>query len=219
MTTTALIEQVRKGDVAAVTAMLDQDPGLLAAKADNGVSAILLAMYHGHPEVAQLFIARGATLDVFEAAATGLVPRVRELVVADLRLVNVYSADGFYPLGLAAFFGHRDVVALLLERGADVKMAARNPMRVTALHAAVARRDSQIVKMLIERGADVNARQQAGFTPLHAAAQHGEMDIVRALVAAGAEVGTKSDEGRTAADYAREKGHEPVAAWLDGRTG
>ena len=61
---TELIDAVKAGDVEQVARMLDEDASLLSAKDANGVSAVLLAMYRGKPEIAQLFIDRGAELDL-----------------------------------------------------------------------------------------------------------------------------------------------------------
>lgn len=75
---------------------------------------------------------------------------------------------------------------LLLDRGADVSAVARNDMRVQALHAAVAGRNREAVRMLLAAGADPNAEQHGGWTPLMAAQQHGDDDIAAELIAAGA---------------------------------
>lgn len=63
----------------------------------------------------------------------GRADRIAELLDRDPTLANAYASDGFFPLGLAAFFGHPEAVALLLARCADVTAVARNPMRVQAL--------------------------------------------------------------------------------------
>jgi ankyrin repeat protein len=164
--------------------MLDADDSLLSARDQNGVSAVLLAMYHGKPAIAQLFIDRGAELDLHEAAATGRLERVRELAAA--ADVNTAGADGFQPLGLACYFGHEDVARFLLSAGADVKLASKNAMQVQPIHAATARRSASIVKLLLENGADPNARQQMGYTPMDAARQNGDREIMDLLSAHGA---------------------------------
>jgi uncharacterized protein len=131
--------------------------------------------------------------------------------------VNTFAPDGFFPLGLAAFFGHTRVVEFLLAHGADVAAVARNSQRVTALHGAVARRDVEIVKMLLERGADPNAKQERGFVPLHDAAANGNLALVQLLVTHGALVDARSEDGKTPGEMAAERGHADVAEWLAGR--
>src|SRR5439155_15079405 len=171
--TKKLMAALRAGDKAGLDALLKEDPALLHFASPNGSSGILLAAYYGHPELANVFVKHGVELDVFEASTVGNLERVRELVGKNPAGVNSFAADGFYPLGLAAFFGHRAVVEFLLTQGADMNLAAQNEQRVTALHAAVARHDVEIVKMLLERGADPNAQQERGFVPLHDAAANG----------------------------------------------
>src|SRR5467141_2222959 len=146
--TKKLMEAIRAGDKAGLEALLIQEPGLLRFTVPNGSSVLLLAAYYGHAELAEVFVRHGAKPDVFEGSALGDLETVRKLVAANSGVVNSFAADGFYPLGLAAFFGHRAIVEFLLKNGADVKTAAHNAQKVTALHAAVARRDGEMAKML-----------------------------------------------------------------------
>src|SRR6267378_6289473 len=212
--TKKLVETIRAGDKAALDTLLRSEPGLLNYTAPNGSSVLLLAAYYGHGELAEVFRRHGAMPDVFEASALGDLEAVRNLVGADRGLVNAFAADGFYPLGLAAFFGHRAIVEFLLKNGADVKTAARNAQKVTALHGAVARRDAEIVKMLLEAGAEPNARQERGFAPLHDAAANGHAALVELLLKHGARADAKTDDGKTAGDMAAEKGHKELAEKL-----
>ena len=179
-----LIEAVKAGDSDRVAGLLQRDPSLLSAKSPDGVSAILLALYHGKPEIARLFVDRGAVLDLHEAAATGMLERVKELATPGG--VNDAGADGFQPLGLACYFGHEEVARFLIEAGADVHLASKNTMQVQPIHAAIARRSVELVKLLLESGADPNARQQMGYTPLDAARQNGDTEIIDLLRAHGA---------------------------------
>src|SRR5712664_129094 len=212
--TKKLVETIRAGDKAALDTLLRSEPGLLNYTAPNGSSVMLLAAYYGHAELAEVFLRHGAKPDVFEASALGDLETVRNVVGGDRALVNAFAADGFYPLGLAAFFGHRAIVEYLLKNGADVKTSARNAQKVTALHGAVARRDVEIVRMLLEAGADANARQERGFVPLHDAAANGHADLVELLLKHGARADAKTDDGKTAGEMAAERGHKELAEML-----
>jgi ankyrin repeat protein len=108
--TKKLMEAIRAGNKAGVEALLSAEPGLLRSTAPNGSSVMLLAAYYGHAELAQVFVRHGAKPDVFEASALGDLETVRKLVTANPAAVNSFAADGFYPLGLAAFFGYRAIV-------------------------------------------------------------------------------------------------------------
>ncbi len=208
-----LLEAAKSGDGEAVARLLDADPSL-ARRTPDGTSPVLLAAYHGHPEIARLFALRAAPLDLFEACAVGALDRVADLVAADPATIDSFAPDGFFPLALAAFFGHADVVRFLLDHGASVGLAARNAQRVTALHAAAARRDEDLVEMLLERGADPDARQEGGVTALHEAAASDDETIARMLVEHGARLDVRTDDGKTPEDLARELGRWRVAEWL-----
>ncbi len=176
-------------------------------------SPILTALYHNQREEARR-LADATALTIWEAAAMGRDERVRELLDGDPSLAMAWSVDGYPPVGLAAFFAGASTVRLLLDRGADVGAAARNAMKVQAIHAAVGSRNADSVALLLERGADVNARQQVGYTPLMGAAAAGRADIVELLLEKGADRALVSDDGKTAADVAREHGHAALAERL-----
>ena len=89
-------------------------------------------------------------------------------------------------------------------------------MQVSPLHSAVAAGQHRIAGELIAAGADVNARQQGGFTPLHGAAFSGDIDIANLLLASGADATLRSDDGKTAAEIARERGHRAFVLALPG---
>jgi ankyrin repeat protein len=210
-----LLDAIRTGDRARVERLLDEDRSLLHAAGPQGSSAILLAAYHGHPELAAAFVQRGASLDLFEASALGDLGRVRQLLDAAPEAVGSFAPDGFFPLALAAFFGHREIVRALLEHGAPVGLAARNPRRITALHAAVARHDADIVELLLDHGADPDARQERGYAPLHEAAAAGDETIARMLLEHGARLDARTDEGKTPLDLADERGQGRMLEWLE----
>jgi uncharacterized protein len=181
-------------------------------------SAILTALYHGKRDEAERLAAAAPQLTIWEAAALGADDRVRELLDAGPSLVNEWAQDGHTPLGLASFLGRASTARLLLDRGADVHAAARNEMKVQALHAAVAARNAETTALLLERGADPNARQQVGYTPLMAAAGSGLDDLVNLLLAKGADPAMVNDEGKSASILAREHGHEALATRLASQT-
>jgi len=153
------------------------------------MSDVLAAIYRGDREEAAR-LAGGKELDVFEAAALGRTGRLEELLDADASLANAWADDGFQPLGLASFFGHVDAARLLLGRGAEVNSASRHAMKVMPLHSAAATRDADlryaIAELLLEAGADPNARQQDDFTPVMAADQSGDTRLRELLLEHGA---------------------------------
>ena len=140
---------------------------------ENGLSEIMMALYHGKKDVVNALLASGVELNVYEAAGTGQTERLRELIAADPSLINSHSFDGFTPLGLAVFFGQRETVQALLDAGADVNIASRESMKVSPLASASAAGQLDIARLLIAHGANVNARASGDFTPLHESAASG----------------------------------------------
>ncbi|HYM83864.1 MAG TPA: ankyrin repeat domain-containing protein [Candidatus Dormibacteraeota bacterium] len=213
-----LFAAIRTGDEGGVEALLASDPGLAAARDPDGLSAVMLARYFSWSDLAivdRLVAARGEDrLDVFEAAATGRVARLRALIHEDPRLVAARSVDGFTPLHLAAFFGSDVAAELLLDAGADPEAVAQNEQLVQPLHSALAGGAFAVARRLVDAGADVDAPQQAGFRPLHAAAQNGDELTVDLLLLAGADPRATADDGRRAADFAAERGHAALAERL-----
>ena len=220
-TETEFLELVKAGNAARVRQMLEANPALAGARAESGESAVTLSVYYGKDEVLHLLLEHKAPLDVFEAAAAGVRPRVEELVNGHPELVGAFSNDGFTPLHLAAFFGRIPVVEFLLSRRAPVNEVSRNPSALRPLHSAVAHRQPQVAleisRALIAAGADVNAAQHGGWTALHAAAVHGNVPLVRLLLEAGADPHAKNDTGQTPAALAKTKNHKEVIALLQAR--
>src|SRR3982074_1425087 len=116
----AFIDAIKAGEFERVKAMVSGDPTLIDARSRTGDSAILTAVYHRQKEIVNLLVARGASLSLFEACAAGDVERVERLLeesasgAAGAPGVNDYSADGWTPLHLAAFFGHAKIAELLI---------------------------------------------------------------------------------------------------------
>ena len=213
MKTKELIEAVQKGDAKAVAALLDEDRSLLTAKSGN-VPAILLALYHQHPEIAQEFTKRGAKLTLPEACAVGDRKRAIEMLDQDPSLVNAYSDDGYPILGLAIFFKHPELARELIERGADVNAAAKNPQRVAPVHAAVSLGDFETMRLLLERGANPNAQQESNFTALHGAAAHGDVEMTKLLLQFGADPKALTSDGKDAAGVAEKYNQPAFVSWF-----
>lgn len=112
---------------------------------------------------------------------------------------DVRGAEGTTPLMEAALHGSAEMVERLLEHGANSR--AENNQRVTALLWGAA--DEKKVRLLLDAGADVNARSSLGNTPLMAAAASPDaVAAVKLLIEHGADVTLRNKSGRTPLAFA-----------------
>ena len=119
------------------------------------------------------------------------------------RGVNARDSDGNTRLYHAVDNQDLGTVMRLLEAGADVNAAGYwTPLHVAALHG-----DTVLIRVLVEAGANPDARDTGGETPLHRAViQRRDSTVIAALLAAGADVGARDDYRRTPLHFA---GHNP----------
>ncbi|MBX7150367.1 ankyrin repeat domain-containing protein [bacterium] len=209
-----MIEALKAGQLEAIKSLVAGNPSLIDAKTSTGESTFLLAAYYGRHEILDFLLSFNPQLTVFEAAAIGKIDMVRTSIQANPDFVHAYSHDGFAALHLAAYFGHKEIAKFLLSQGADPKSSSRNPMQVHPIHSAAAARHLAIVAMLIENGADVNARQHGGYTPLHSAAANGQSDMIELLIQNGADIHARTDDGKSAVMLSLEKKHPEIAGLL-----
>src|SRR5689334_23383219 len=154
---------IAAGDATKVQEMLERDPSLALVRDKNGVSALLTAVFRSRKSIEEVILSRNIELDIFEAASVGRTDRVRELAQRDSTLVNAYAPYGFFPLGLAAFFGHIDTVRALITAAADVNLQSRESMKVSALHSATAAGRLDIAQLLLANGANPNLNADQDF--------------------------------------------------------
>lgn len=212
-----LIEAIKRGDAGEAARLARAHPQLLTTRDESGASPLLIAIYHRKPDIAELIANAIGTLDIFEASALGRVDRIRQLLRDHPTLASSHSPDGFPTVGLAAFFGHLDAVLTLIAAGANIHAAATNSFKVQAIHAAVASGNLDIVRAVLDAGADPNAAQQQGFRPIHEAATRANRELADLLLKYGADPTLRADNGKNAVDLAREKGHAEFASWLANR--
>ena len=167
-------------------------------------SAVLQALYEHRDDLAERLASQTPHINIFEAAAIGNEPRVRELLTSDAALAKAFSDDGFTPLHLAVFFARTACVQALLEAGADVNARSQNEMHVRPIHSAVTARSLPCVELLLLAGADPNVQQRGGYTPLHSATHNGAVEIEARLRENGADPTIASNDGKVAEDFRRQ---------------
>jgi len=213
-----VLDLLQAGDADGVRRILEQDPAASEARDSTGVSLLMHSLYRGRRDLAELIASKRKALDIFEATSLGRLDRLKECL-GDASSINTPSKDGFTALHFACFFGQPEAARQLIESGAAVDAVAANPTQVMPLHSAASSRNLEAARRLLEHGAPVNARQQGGWVPIHAAAQNGDRLMVELLLKHHADPRLANDEGKTPAMVAREKGHNEIAALLDGSSG
>jgi ankyrin repeat protein len=154
---------------------------------------------------------------LFEAVDDGSVETVNRLLDHGVD-VNAWGPDGFTPLQQAAAGGHANLVAVLLERGADANAVGGSEVvgglhlaGLPALMWAAVRGHEGVVTVLVEHGVDANARDARGRTALMLAAWAGDAAVMDALLDAGADV-NEAVGGETALTIAAGVDAGPEAA-------
>jgi uncharacterized protein len=188
----ALVRAAAAGDAAEVRRLLDVDQ-----RTGDGRTAAAAAALGDHVDVARALIDAGADVNLQDSernnpllvcGETGSVAMLRQVLRAkpDLTATNRFGGTALIP---ASDRGHVAMVRALLRTEIDVDHV--NNLGWTALLEAVILGEGgpphrQIVRALVDAGADVNLADRDGVTPLAHARRRGYAEIVRTLEAAGA---------------------------------
>jgi len=189
-----LADAAEKMDRAAIRTLLQRHADVNAPQAD-GMTALHWAAHQDDLDTARLLVKAGANAKA--ASRYGVTPLSLACTTGNSAMVEMLLEAGADPnttlpgcetaLMTAARVGTLASVKALLARGARVD--AKDERRgQTALMWAAAEGHADVVQMLIEVGADFNARLSSGFTPLLFAIREGRLDAVRVLLKAGADV-------------------------------
>lgn len=183
----------------------------VSVRTPQGVTPLLIAAGAGDAALAQWLIAHGAALSV---DAGLLNSALHEAVWCNKRSVgDVLMAHGVRPdLFVAAGFGMTEKLGELLKTqspDAELAVTLTTPLQVAA-HCG----QGEAARMLLDAGADVNARSDHGLTALHEAASNGHVETARMLLGAGAEVDAAEETQSTPLHLAAERGDEAMARLL-----
>jgi ankyrin repeat protein len=224
-----LIEAVKKTDTVAVRALIKQDVDVNASEGD-GRTALHWAAYRSDQETVNVLIEAGARVNattdlgitpLWVACTSGNTGIIAKLVEAGADPNIAPETDGT-PLMIASRTGNAAAVKLLLAHGADVN-AKEGARGQTALMWAVAEQHPDVVRVLLESGANVHARssssrryvllccqdfegdpgggdyvEEGGDTPLLFAARVGDIESARLLLAAGGLIEDAAPTGTSA---------------------
>jgi ankyrin repeat protein len=216
-----LVEAARRGDEAAVRALVDAAGDSNSAEAD-GTTALHWVVRNGDLASVDRLLRAGAragaanrygVTPLYLAAANGDAAIVARLIEAGADPL-VTLEDGETLLMTAARTGDVDTVRLLLAHGIDPRARERRKGQ-DALMWAAADNNAAAVTALIEAGADPNARSAAGsFTPYLFAVRGGHIAASRALLDAGVDVNQALSDGTSALVLAVMNAHYELAALL-----
>jgi ankyrin repeat protein len=228
-------------DVAKVRLLLNRGADVNVTSIPGRTPLLVATMNNPSADVVKLLIAHGAdprAADKLQAnalhtaAVAADVETLRVLLDAKVD-VNARDAADFTPLMVAVANGSVDAVKLLLSRGARVndvsglgEVILHAPARAkngtlalgsfTPLLLAAPAGSTELVKTLVDAGADVNAKDMRGMTPLMLAiaTDHYDLEKIHLLIDKGAQVNVATPEGETALDWAQKFGETPVSALL-----
>jgi len=210
-----------------VTALLDK--GIHVDSTDEeGVNALHSAAANGNENVVRLLLSRGASLEarnIYGWTALMLASYYGHVMVCWILIqhksdICAEGELGSTALDCAARSGHVQIVALLIEadgqqvRDPPTKLCLETPLMNAAQHGHEA-----ALKLLLEKGADVNYRDEiTGWTPLMAAALNGHMTAAQILVEFGADTNVLNVIDQTALEIAVARQKTEVQGFLDERT-
>jgi hypothetical protein len=191
-----MIAAAGRGDVEAVSRLLAQGTSV-HAQDENGVTALIAAAYRDHLAAANLLIEAGADVNVQDetqqsayliATSEGYLELLQRTLQAG---ADVHRTDSFNGTGLirAADRGHVEIIRELLKT--DIAIDHVNNLGWTALLEAIilgdgGPRHTEVVRLLVEAGANVNLADGNGITLLAHAQQRGFTEMAAILERAGA---------------------------------
>ncbi len=182
---TEFIRAVDSANEVQVKRLLDQGANPNAID-DRGEPALIYALHAERFETADLLAAWPATN------------------------LEAENKEGQTALMVASYLGRRELVEHLLDRGAEVSHSGW-----TALHFAASSGQIDIVRILLEHSAFIDAQSPNGTTPLMMAARHKDVEVTKLLLEQGADPTPVNGAGLTAADFARKADAMPLAKLLD----
>jgi ankyrin repeat protein len=226
---TALHAAAKRGHLAIVRLLVDRGAEVYSNPM-NTYPPVIVAAWAKHQAVVDYFLkeipdkAAGTNrlgVAVNLAARMGWINLVRAHIAADPLAVHQRGWIGDTPLHWPAHNGFSDIVTLLLDAGADIEADEINCYGGKPLHWA-SEHEPATVKVLLARGADVNARNIKpdsdffGVTPLimNATQTNDCSEVTELLLQAGADLHAVDGQGKTALDHARERGLKRITAVL-----
>jgi len=190
--------------------LLRDHPEFLHAHSSGNVTPLQVAAFAWQRELAESLCAMGAKLDFISAIALGRNGTVRAMLDRNPNLIRKCApAGGWTALHIAAAYADTELMALLISAAGGTN--ARDRTGRTPIYFATGKPYSN-AELLLENGADVNARAKHGFTALHHAAAAGNAGFVAFLLTHGANAHAQTDARQTPWALAVRHGHRDVVS-------
>jgi len=132
---------------------------------------------------------KAPNISIHEAFKAGNIEAVKQHLAAGTDVNAKGPNAGLTPLHRAAYYGLKEIVELLLDKGADVN--AKEEVGWTPLHYAAAMSHKAIAELLLDKGADVNAKDDGGDTPLDVAMLGNDKETAELIRKHGGKTGEK----------------------------
>ena len=205
--------------------LITMHPEQVNARGGYNLFPLPAALCKFHFRVADLLYRHGSVVDVqgrdertplYAASFHGQVDIIRWLLNHGAK-VDACASDGYTPRMEAAFAMQLEAVQILFDYHADIN--SRDINGWTSLHWILVYCNSKekfvdMVRLLLELGADPNICTNDHKTPLHEASSRGLLEAARLLLSHGAKVDEKDGEGNTPFESAASKGHEELTKLL-----
>lgn len=194
----SLLVAIRDDNHETAEALLDQGADV-NARNELGDTALMQAAVNANKEMVELLLRRGADVrarGVYDV--TALLRALHDPNKVQLLLHNGARIDDRAMVLAAMIPGSQKTLELLSRRGGNVNA---NVGRYTVLMAAAYSGDLDAATWLVEHGADVNARSEAGCTALNGAAVSGNAAIVKLLLDLGADPNVRYQEPDSIGDF------------------
>ena len=210
--------------------LIGKHPEHINARGGRMVTPLVAALRRRYFEVAELLHRLGADVDVLgrdgnmplHIACVDEFVDIMHWLLDHGAGVNVLNESPFTPLHVAANCGRLQSARTLIEHNADIHIKGQNgmsPLHVAALR-WISRDQDDIMQVLLDHGANPNARDDNNATPLHHSswwgrnADGGTVEGTRLLLKHGAIIDAEDNEGRTPLQLALDHGREDIATCL-----
>ena len=188
--------------------LLVENGAKIDGKSNEGVTVFDTAISNGNPKIANYLIAKGIDISKMKTADWAAIGNL-EKVKADIKngkSIDLPNSKGFTPLEASLSNKHINVAKYLIENGAVITTKA---IRYPAGYG-----DLDVIRFLVDKGADVNGKESYGLTVLMSASGSGNLKLVEYLVEQGTDINVTDNSGETALFDATKKGDLVIVKYL-----